>query len=229
MHRMIPPICTLLLTLIVAPPRAQAPGSSGRVTGHVTLTTRARGTALPSTAYPARVVGRHDAASVPEILNVVVYVKDPGYRGTLPARRAEMRQENETFLPRTLAVTKGSSVDFPNQDPFFHNVFSLSGAANFNLGRYPRGQTRSQTFTRPGVVKVYCQIHSHMSATILVLDHPYFTVPSTDGSYELPNLPPDEYAIVAWHERVGERTARVRVQAGQTASVDLSLPVEDRP
>jgi len=224
MHRTIPPIFTLLLTLIVAAPGAQ---STGRVTGHVTLTKNVRGTALPSTAYPARTVGRHDAPPVPEILNVVVYVKDPGYRGALPAKRAEMGQENEAFVPRTLTVTKGSTVDFPNRDPFFHNVFSLSGAANFNLGRYPRGQTRSQTFTKPGIVKVYCQIHSHMSATILVLDHPFFTVPATDGNYELPNLPPGEYTIVGWHERVGERTARVRVQAGQTASVDLALPVED--
>ena len=66
-----------------------------------------------------------------------------------------------------------------------------------------------------------------MSATILVLDHPYFTVPAASGDYELVNVPPGEYTIVGWHERVGERTARVRVQPGQTASIDLSLPVED--
>src|SRR6266850_2250895 len=224
MHRTIPPLFALVLILSGAVPEAQ-PSATGRVTGHVTLTKRVRGTALPSTAYPARSFGRHDNPSVPEILNVVVYVKDPGYRGPLPARHVEMRQENEAFVPRMLTVTKGSTVDFPNADPFFHNVFSLSGAANFNLGRYPRGQTRSQTFNKPGVVKVYCQIHSHMSATILVLDHPYFTVPATSGDYELANLPPGEYTIVGWHERVGERTARVRVQAGQTASVDLALPV----
>jgi copper binding plastocyanin/azurin family protein len=226
MHRTIPPLVALLLILSDAVPEAQ-PSSTGRVTGHVTLTRRVRGTALPSTAYPARSFGRRDNPAVPEILNVVVYVKDPGYRGPLPVRRVEMRQENEAFVPRTLTVTKGSPVDFPNADPFFHNVFSLSGAANFNLGRYPRGQTRSQTFNKPGIVKVYCQIHSHMSATILVLDHPYFTVPAIGGDYELSNLPPGEYTIVGWHERVGERTAHVRVQAGQTASIDLSLPVEE--
>jgi len=226
MHRTIP-LFTLLLTLVGAVPQAQTPSTStGRVTGHVTLARRVRGTALPSTAYPARAFGRHDGPSLPEILNVVVYLKDPGYRGALPVKRVEMRQENEAFIPRTLTVTKGSTVDFPNADPFFHNVFSLSSAASFNLGRYPRGQTRGQAFTKPGIVKVYCQIHSHMSATILVLDHPYFAVPATSGDYELPNLPPGDYTIVGWHERVGERTARVRVQAGQTTSVDLSLPVE---
>lgn len=228
MHRSIPPLFTLLLMLVIAAPGAQAP-DRGAIRGRVTLTKRVRGTALPSTAYPTRAIGRHDAPPIPEISNVVVYVRDPGFRGPLAVRRAELRQENETFVPRTLAVTKGSTVDFPNNDPFFHNVFSLSGAANFNLGRYPRGETRSQTFSKTGIVKVYCQIHSHMSATILVLDHPYFTVPATDGNYELSNLPPGEYTVVGWHERVGERAARVRVQAGQTTSVDLSLPVGDSP
>src|SRR6185295_20229501 len=110
MHRTIPPLFALLHFLSGAVPEAQ-PASTGRVSGHVTLTRRVRGTALPSTAYPARSFGRHDNASVPEILNVVVYVKDPGYRGPLPSRRVEMRQENETFIPRTLTVTKGSTVD----------------------------------------------------------------------------------------------------------------------
>src|SRR5262245_3839886 len=230
MHRTIRRLFTLLLALIAAAPAvptAAPQASTGGVKGRITLTKRMRGNALPTSAYPGRAIGRHDAPPIPELSNVVVYVKDSGYRGPLPARRVEMKQENETFIPRTLVVTRGSTVDFPNGDPFFHNVFSLSGAANFNLGRYPRGQTRSQTFNKPGVVKVYCQIHSHMSATILVLDHPYFAVPASDGDYELPNLPPGDYTVVGWHERVGERAASVRVQAGQTASVNLSLPVED--
>jgi hypothetical protein len=74
---------------------------------------------------------------------------------------------------------------------------------------------------------VYCHIHSHMSATILVLDHPYFTIPATDGAFELPDVPPGEYTVVGWHERVGERRASVRVEGGKVATVDLSLPVED--
>ena len=222
------PLLTLWLALVVASLSAQSP-DRGSVTGKVTLTKRIRGAALPSSAYPARALGRHDAPAIPEISNVVVYVKEPGYRGPLSTRRAELRQQNETFVPHVLAITKGSTVDFPNGDPFFHNVFSLSSAAAFNLGRYPPGQTRSQTFNKPGIVKVFCQIHSHMSATIFVLDHPYFTVPEKDGTYRLPLLPPGEYTVVGWHERVGERAAHVRVQAGQSATVDLSLPLEDTP
>jgi hypothetical protein len=140
-----------------------------------------------------------------------------------------MRQANETFQPQVLPITRGSTVDFPNDDPYFHNVFSLSGAATFNLGRYPRSQTRSQTFTRAGIVKMFCQIHSQMSATILVFDHPYFTTPGPDGSFDLPNLPPGSYTVVGWHERVGEQTATVLVEAGKAASIDLSLPVEEKP
>jgi hypothetical protein len=106
-------------------------------------------------------------------------------------------------------------------------VFSLSSAAAFDLRRYPRGQSRSWQFTKPGIVKVYCHIHSHMSATILVLDHPYFTIPEIDGTFTLADLPVGEHTIVGWHERVGERRATVRVERGKTTTVDLSLPVED--
>jgi hypothetical protein len=126
-----------------------------------------------------------------------------------------------------LAITRGSRVEFPNADPFYHNVFSLSSAASFNLGRYANGKTESYEFRKSGTVKVYCNIHSHMSATILVFDHPYFTIPKLDGSYELPNLPSGDYTIVGWHERVGERTARVHIERGHSTAVDLSLPVDE--
>jgi plastocyanin len=198
----------------------------GRVAGRVTLTTRVRGTPLPSAVYPSRTVMRREDA-VPEIRNVVVYVRGAPYRGPLPARHVTMRQENETFVPRVLAITRGTTVEFSNDDPFFHNVFSLSGAATFNLGRYPSGQSREVTFNKPGVVKVFCQIHSHMTATILVLDHPYFGVPDADGRFDLPNIPAGDYTLVGWHERVGERTVALHVRGGQTASVDLKLPVEE--
>ena len=206
---------------------AQAP-QSGSITGHIKLTTRVRAP-LPANAYPSRSIGKHDATSAPEIRNVVVYLKDVSFRGTLPVSHAELHQQNETFVPHVLAITKGSTVEFPNDDPFFHNVFSFSSAASFNLGRYPRGQSKPQKFPKAGLVKVFCDIHSHMSASILVLDHPYFDVPSVEGVYEIANVPPGQYTIVGWHERVGERTAVVQVAAGRAALVDLTVPVEDAP
>jgi plastocyanin len=205
------------------------PSDTGTVTGHIRLTTRVRGTPLASNAYQPRNIGRHDSASTPEIKNVVVFVKDAPVRGPLRASRYSIEQRNEAFVPRVLAITRGSVVEFPNGDAFFHNVFSLSRAATFDLGRYPQGQSRTQQFPKAGLVKVYCHIHSHMSASILVLDHPYFAVPELDGAFTLPTVPAGHYTIVGWHERVGERTAAIDVVAGKGASIDLSLPVEDQP
>jgi plastocyanin len=157
----------------------------------------------------------------------VVYLSRPAFRGALPATRSAIRQGREEFAPRVVAITRGSTVDFPNADPIFHNVFSLSGAATFDLGRFPQGQSRSVTFTKPGLVKVFCHLHSHMSASILVLDHPYFTIPEPDGTFTLPAVPAGKHTLVGWHERVGERSTTVDVQPGEAASVEILLPVED--
>lgn len=200
---------------------------SGTIAGQVKLTSRVRGTPLPSNVYQPRSVANHDAMAIPEIQNVVIYLKDVKFKGALPPARVQIRQEHESFVPRVIAVTRGSTVEFPNGDPFFHNVFSLSSAATFDLGRYPMGRQKSATLNTPGLVKVYCHIHSHMSASILVLDHPYFAMPATDGRFTLPNVPAGTYTVVGWHERIGERTTTVQVKPGATATVDVSLPVED--
>jgi plastocyanin len=222
-------VALVCVAATAAAPRAQTtePGT-GTIAGHVKLTARVR-SPLASNVYPSRTIGKHAGPGIPEIRNVVIYLKDPAFRGTLKTTKSELRQEDETFVPHVLAITRGSTVEFPNADPFFHNVFSLSSTAAFNLGRYPRGETRGQRFNKPGLVKVFCDIHSHMSASILVLDHPYFTIPSVDGAFELPNVPAGRYTLVGWHERVGERMVTVRVEAGQTSTVDLTVPVEDKP
>src|SRR3954468_2092586 len=195
------------LAVLVALPAGQTP-ETGSVTGHIKLT-RVRGTPLPSTVYQPRSVNRHAPPPLPEIRNVVVYLKDAPFRGTLPATRELIRQADESFAPRVVAITRGSTVEFPNGDPFFHNVFSLSSAATFDLGRYPSGKSGSWRFTKPGLVKVYCHIHSHLSASILVLNHPSFAIPDLDGSFVLRDVPAGSYTVAGWHERVGERTRAV--------------------
>ena len=220
MSRLVVPV--LLLSVAAG----QAP-DTGTVAGRVTVTRSLKGAALPSAVYPGRTIAAASSLRIPEIRNVVVYVLDGAYRGALPPTRAEMRQTHETFVPHVVAITRGSRVDFPNDDPFYHNVFSLSSTAAFNLGRFANGRSESFEFRKPGIVKVYCNIHSHMSATILVFDHPYFAIPNLDGTYELPNLPPGDYTIVGWHERVGQRTAHVHVDRGRTSAVNLALPVDD--
>ena len=222
----IPALCVALAALTVVLPASQSP-EPGRITGRVRLTTKLPGKPLPSTAYPRRTVGGHTAPPLPQIRNVVVYLKDAAYAGPLATSRAEIQQELEAFVPRTVAITRGSTVDFPNSDPFFHNVFSLSRAANFNLGRFERGQSRGRVFTKAGTVKVYCDIHSHMSATILVFDHPYFAIPELDGSFELPAVPAGQYTLVGWHERVGERAESIRVDAGKPTTIELTVPVAE--
>jgi plastocyanin len=181
-------------------------------------------TKRPSAGYPTRAVQTTALAPVSELRNVVVYLKDAPARATPPVRQ-QIHQRNETFMPRVVAVPIGSEVEFPNDDPIYHNVFSLSRVKSFNLGRYPRGETRRVRFDKPGIVKVFCDIHSHMSATVIVFNHPWFAVPDENGRYELPALPPGDRQITAWHERLGDTTTSVRVEVGRPATADFTLPV----
>ena len=143
--------------------------------------------------------------------------------------RAAIAQQNEQFAPHVAAVTSGSQVDFPNLDDYFHNVFSLSRLATFDLGRYATGQVRSRTFDRPGIVKVYCHIHAQMSAVVRVFDHPWFTIPDAAGAFSIDGLPAGTYTLVAWHDRIGERRQRLTIRAGATTDVSLTLPVLEPP
>jgi plastocyanin len=197
---------------------------AGRIEGSVTLVAPPNAP-IPSGAYPVRRVSPpHHRAS--EIANVVVFVKDGPRAAALSTMRAQMRQANEGFVPRLVAITRGSTVEFPNADPFFHNVFSLSRGATFDLGRFPRGESRSRAFSRPGLVKVYCHLHSQMSASIMVFDHPHFTIPEgEDGRFALADVPPGEYRLSAWHERIGESSKAIVVEANRTVRIEFALPV----
>lgn len=207
--------------------RTSAQPAYGRIEGQVRLIIPPM-SALPSGVYPSRRVSR-PTPRTSEISNVIVFLKDMPRRSDLPAHHATIVQKDEAFVPRVVAVTRGSTVDFPNADPFFHNVFSLSRGASFDLGRFPRGETRSRRFTTPGLVKVYCHIHSHMTASIMVFDHPFFRIPAADGSFAIDQVPPGTYEVGAWHERIGESTTRVRVEAGRTARVEFAIPMDDEP
>lgn len=114
--------------------------------------------------------------------------------------RGRMDQRNEQFVPHVLAITAGTWVDFPNDDRTYHNVFSLSKPKRFDLGRYATGRSKSVRFDRPGVVRVFCEIHSHMNAFILVFTHRFFGVTDPDGRYQIDGVPPGTYTLVAWVE-----------------------------
>jgi len=219
---------TLLLAVLAAGPMvhpaAQEPPAvvRGRVEIGIPIIAR-----RPTSAYPTRTVPSPKLAPESERRHVVVYLRDARPQAVMPMRVA-IHQINESFTPRVVAVTIGSEVEFPNDDPIYHNVFSLSRAKNFNLGRYPKGDTRRVRFDRPGVVKVFCEIHSHMSATVMVFDHPWFAVPAEDGTFELPPVPAGDRQITAWHERLGDTTLSLRVIAGKPAAADFVLPVPEK-
>jgi plastocyanin len=125
--------------------------------------------------------------------------------------RPRMDQRNEAFVPHVLAIVAGTTVDFPNNDRIYHNVFSLSRAKAFDLGRYSAGRSKSVRFDRAGIVRVFCEIHSHMSAFILVFAHRYFAVTDDDGRFRIDNVPPGTYTLVAWNESVPQTARRVVV------------------
>lgn len=141
----------------------------------------------------------------------------------LPAGRARMDQRGEQFVPRVLAVTVGTVVDFPNSDSKFHNVFSLSRTRPFDLGRYPPGKSGAVRFDRPGLVRVFCDIHSHMSGYILVFSHPYFYVTDADGRYAIANIPPGSYTLMLWSELGSAEPRRITLADGETAEVDFQV------
>jgi plastocyanin len=121
-------------------------------------------------------------------------------------KRAVMLQKDKTFSPHVLAVEAGSVVDFPNADPIFHNAFSSYSGQVFDIGLYPPGTTRSLRFEREGVVRVFCNIHSSMSAVIVVLGSPYFATTKRDGVFEISGVPPGDYELTVFHERASEAT-----------------------
>ena len=214
------------MLVLLQPTPGGAGRAYGRITGVVHLVALT-GTALRSGAYPARQVNRKtpDAA---EISNVVVFVKDAPADPELPVADASISQRDEAFVPRVTAITRGSTIEFPNFDPYFHNVFSLSRAMTFDLGRFRKGEKRERTFSRTGVIKVYCHIHSEMAATILVFDHHLYTTPATDGTFTIDAVPPGTYQLSAWHERIGETTKPLKIVAGDDASVEFALPVVEK-
>ena len=137
--------------------------------------------------------------------------------------RAVMNQRNETFVPHVLAIMIGTTVEFPNSDRIYHNVFSLSKPGTFDLGRYAAGRSKSVRFDRPGIVRVFCEIHSHMSAFILVFGHPFFAMTDAEGAYRLTNIPAGTYNVIAWNEGVSSDPAPATVPSGGTAELDISI------
>jgi plastocyanin len=190
-----------------------APLAAGAIRGRVDV--RLEWPAL-ETAPRVGELGMPQPHDVPDRRRSVVYL-EAGPLGAfedLERREAFLDQKNEAFYPYVLAVQAGTTVYFPNNDRTYHNVFSLSKAKRFDLGRYPRGQVKTVTFDRPGVVRVFCDIHSHMSAFILVFTHPFFTTTDVDGRYRIQGLPAGTYTVAVWTDGAVRETRKVEVPPG---------------
>ena len=154
----------------------------------------------------------------------VIYL-DPAPPGleAPPEPRAAMRQRDATFVPHLLAITVGTTVEFPNDDETYHNVFSLSKPRRFDLGRYAAGRSKSVRFDQPGIVRVFCDIHSQMNAFILVFEHRFHAVSDAEGRYRIDRIPPGTYRLTAWYEGVARQTQEVTIPSGGTAELNFSL------
>ena len=222
-----------------SPPIAPRRPATGRIEGTVVISP-----ALTTRRPQFRIYSDPGAGGAPspapreplaaEVRNVILYLEGDsallaGSADQLAShRRGSISQRDERFVPHVRAIARGGTIDFPNDDDVFHNVYSLSrtaGPSGYDLGRYPKGDSRAQTFTKSGTVQVFCHIHSDMSAIVLVLDNPFFALPDENRRYAIENVPEGEYTIMGWHERIRPVTRRVRVTAGQTSIVDFNIPL----
>ena len=186
-------------TLIVIALLYATPGLAVSVTGRV------------------RIVGRVGAGTP-----VVVYAEALDAKPTIPSARFSMSQRNKSFAPHVLAIPVGSTVDFPNEDLIFHNVFSLSRPAPFDLGLYRGSVSKNRVFSAPAVYRVFCNIHPQMAGIILVVPTPYITETDAMGGYRL-DLPAGRYRITAWSERAEVSVVESVITATTANAPELML------
>jgi plastocyanin len=157
---------------------------------------------------------------------VVVWLEpEPASPIPQPAKAARMIQRDKTFIPHVLAVTTGATVEFPNYDPIFHNAFSNYEGQVFDLGLYPPGTTRSVRFARPGVVRIFCNIHEQMSAVIVVVDTPWYATTAQDGSFSIHGVPAGEYQLRVFHERAAAAVLQRLSRSIEVTNQPLGLPI----
>jgi plastocyanin len=182
-------------------------------------------------ATPGSITGQVlHASEHTAIAEAVVWAEPVGTMPTFPppAQPAEMAQAHLAFVPRVLPVLVGTTVAFPNRDTVYHSVFSFARNQRFEIGLYPPGESRAITLDRPGLVKVFCNIHDQMFGAILVLPTPYFSTSTVQGTFTLPPIPAGDYTLQVWHERLHGTPQPISVTAGGTTPVTLALQPKRR-
>lgn len=158
---------------------------------------------------------------------VVIYLEGPGPTDLGPAipTAFKIEQLNRRFSPDLLVVPVGSTVSFPNMDPIFHNIFSLSKPKSFDLGSYDKGETREAVFPKPGLVDLYCRLHPNMAATILVTPNRWYARSDRSGQFQIQDVPPGKYTIVAWHKSAGFFRKSILVESGHDSVTNFFIPI----
>jgi plastocyanin len=199
------------LVLALALDGSAQTGGTGAVTGHVTV--------------------NHGGHAQGDRSQVIVYVDVPRTAAAArphPTTNPAIHQTDLRFAPDLVAIQRGGTVDFPNDDRVFHNVFSLSRTKRFDLGLYREGESHPVTFDRPGVVDVYCNIHPDMVAQVFVLDTPYFALTTVDGGFVIQDVPVGTWDVVA-RQRWGEAArSQVTITRGGSISHDVAVEAGER-
>ncbi len=172
-----------------------------------------------------------DRINYDELKDFVVYVNQP-IPDTVqlsPKTLQVVIQKDGTFKPHVLPVMVGTTVEWPNNDDIFHNVFSMSEAKPFDLGFYKSHELKRVTFDKPGRVDIFCSIHTRMSCIVLVLENPFFAATDKNGNYTIPNLPAGTYRLKAWHERLPSQIKDVNVPVNGEIPQDFVLSVTGLP
>jgi len=154
--------------------------------------------------------------------SAVVWLEAPNAPATAGKQKAVLSQHNLTFDPHVLAIRVGTTVDFPNDDRVFHNVFSFHDGKKFDLGTYPVGSMKRVVFSKEGVSRIFCNIHPHMAGYVVAVDSPYFSAVEEDGSYTIPSVPPGKYTYHVWRPSGPMLTGTTEV--GPDAVLNVSWP-----
>ncbi len=184
---------------------------------------------LPSPPAGGVVEGRivlvRSGTPVPDASNAIVWIEGL-HDGGGAAARGEMKSEQKRFAPRSIVVRKNGTVEFPNADAIYHNVFSVSGANRFDLGLYRSGVAKEKKFENPGLVRVYCNIHPQMVGFVMVVDSDFAAVTGPDGAFRFQGVPPGTHALKVWHEEAAEtQTTAVTVHGGPAEPLTVRLDV----
>ncbi len=159
----------------------------------------------------------------PGASQVVVYIEKVPKAVPRPVNDKPMTQKNSAFMPEMLVVTVGSSVSFPNEDKVFHNVFSVTPGNEFDLGLYRGGASKAVDFKEAGEVDVFCNIHPNMAAKLLVLQNDFYVTVEKDGSFNLANVPPGAFTLVAWSAETTLEKVKIEIKPGANATASFTL------